>query len=74
MKSVRFVSENPEEKFFTALKDFRFQDRGAFDFRWLAEEPPRVFHKGIGWFCYMDVHPVMLIDLEIFTLAESIES
>ena len=33
MKSVRFVSKNPEEKFFTTLKDFRFQDGGAFDFR-----------------------------------------
>ena len=33
VKSVRFVSENPEEKFFTTLKDFRFQDGGAFDFR-----------------------------------------
>ncbi len=33
VKSVRFVSENPEEKFFTILKDFRFQDGGAFDFR-----------------------------------------
>jgi hypothetical protein len=42
--------------------------------RRLAEEPSRVFHKAIGWFCYMDVHPVMLMDLEIFTLAQSIES
>ena len=33
VKSVRFVSENPEEKFFTTLKDFRFKDGGAFDFR-----------------------------------------
>jgi hypothetical protein len=33
VKSVRFVSENPEEKFFTTLKDFRFDDGGAFDFR-----------------------------------------
>jgi hypothetical protein len=33
VKSVRFVSENPEEKFFTTLKDFRFLDGGAFDFR-----------------------------------------
>jgi endonuclease/exonuclease/phosphatase family metal-dependent hydrolase len=33
VKSIRFVSENPEEKFFTTLKDFRFQDGGAFDFR-----------------------------------------
>ncbi|HSK64982.1 MAG TPA: hypothetical protein VK893_14105, partial [Pyrinomonadaceae bacterium] len=33
VKSVRFVSENPEEKFFSILKDFRFADGGAFDFR-----------------------------------------
>jgi endonuclease/exonuclease/phosphatase family metal-dependent hydrolase len=33
VKSIKFVSENPEERFFTALKDFRFQDGGAFDFR-----------------------------------------
>lgn len=33
VKSIRFVSENPEERFFTTLKDFRFQDGGAFDFR-----------------------------------------
>ena len=33
VKSVRFVSENPEEKFFDKLKDFRFADGGAFDFR-----------------------------------------
>ena len=33
VKSIRFVSENPEEKFFTTLKEFRFQDDGAFDFR-----------------------------------------
>ncbi len=33
MKSVKFVSENPEEKFFDRLKDFRFADGGAFDFR-----------------------------------------
>lgn len=33
VKSVRFVSENPEEKFFDTLKDFRFSDGGAFDFR-----------------------------------------
>jgi hypothetical protein len=33
VKSVRFVSENPEEKFFNMLKDFRFSDGGAFDFR-----------------------------------------
>ena len=33
VKSVKFVSENPEEKFFTTLKDFRFVDSGVFDFR-----------------------------------------
>jgi len=33
VKSFRFVSENSEEKFFTTLKDFRFSDGGAFDFR-----------------------------------------
>ncbi len=33
VKSVKFVSENPEEKFFSTLKDFRFADDGAFDFR-----------------------------------------
>lgn len=33
VKSIRFVSENPEEKFFNRLKDFRFADGGAFDFR-----------------------------------------
>ena len=33
VKSVRFVSENPEEKFFSTLKDFRFMDGGVFDFR-----------------------------------------
>ena len=33
VKSVKFVSENPEEKFFTTLKDFRFVDGGVFDFR-----------------------------------------
>ena len=33
VKSVKFVSENPEEKFFSRLKDFRFSDGGAFDFR-----------------------------------------
>jgi hypothetical protein len=33
VKSIRFVSENPEERFFTTLKDFRFDDGGAFDFR-----------------------------------------
>jgi endonuclease/exonuclease/phosphatase family metal-dependent hydrolase len=33
VKSVRFVSENPEEKFFNRLKEFRFADSGAFDFR-----------------------------------------
>jgi endonuclease/exonuclease/phosphatase family metal-dependent hydrolase len=33
VKSVKFVSENPEEKFFETLKAFRFADGGAFDFR-----------------------------------------
>ncbi len=33
VKSIKFVSENPEEKFFNTLKDFRFMDRGVFDFR-----------------------------------------
>lgn len=33
VRSVRFVSENPEEKFFNTLKDFRFSDGGVFDFR-----------------------------------------
>ena len=33
VKSVKFVSENPEEKFFDTLKDFRFADGGRFDFR-----------------------------------------
>ena len=33
VKSVKFVSENPEEKFFDTLKDFRFADGGSFDFR-----------------------------------------
>lgn len=33
VKSVRFVSENPEEKFFTTLKSYRFADGNAFDFR-----------------------------------------
>jgi len=33
VKSVKFVSENPEEKFFNTLKDFRFMDGGVFDFR-----------------------------------------
>ena len=33
VKSVKFVSENPEEKFFSTLKDFRFADGGVFDFR-----------------------------------------
>ena len=33
VKSVKFVSENPEEKFFDILKDFRFSDGGVFDFR-----------------------------------------
>ena len=33
VKSVKFVSENPEEKFFDTLKEFRFADGSAFDFR-----------------------------------------
>src|SRR5215216_957931 len=33
VKSVKFVSENPEEKFFSTLKDFRFAGGGVFDFR-----------------------------------------
>ena len=33
VKSVKFVSENPEEQFFDTLKDFRFADGGRFDFR-----------------------------------------
>ena len=33
VKSVKFVSENPEEAFFTTLKEFRFADGAAFDFR-----------------------------------------
>lgn len=33
VKSLKFVSENPEEKFFSTLKDFRFLDGRAFDFR-----------------------------------------
>ena len=37
VKSVRFVSENPEEKFFSTLKDFRFSDGGVFDFRGAKE-------------------------------------
>ena len=37
VKSVKFVSENPEEKFFSTLKDFRFADGGAFDFRGARE-------------------------------------
>lgn len=37
VKRVRFVSENPEERFFTTLKEFRFDDGGAFDFRGTPE-------------------------------------
>jgi endonuclease/exonuclease/phosphatase family metal-dependent hydrolase len=37
VKSIRFVSENPEEKFFTTLEEFRFGDGGAFDFRGTPE-------------------------------------
>ena len=37
VKSVRFVSENPEEKFFTTLKAYRFADGNAVDFRGAKE-------------------------------------
>jgi endonuclease/exonuclease/phosphatase family metal-dependent hydrolase len=37
VKSIKFVSENPEEKFFNVLKDYRFGDGGAFDFRGAKE-------------------------------------
>jgi endonuclease/exonuclease/phosphatase family metal-dependent hydrolase len=33
VRSVKFVAENPEAGFFANLKDFRFADGGAFDFR-----------------------------------------
>ena len=33
VRSIKFVAENPEAKFFEVLKDFRFADGGAFDFR-----------------------------------------
>ena len=33
VKSIKFVSENPEEEFFDTLKDFRFLDGNVFDFR-----------------------------------------
>ena len=33
VKSVKFISENPEEDFFDTLKDFRSADGNAFDFR-----------------------------------------
>lgn len=33
VKSVKFVSENPEEKFFDRLKNFQFADGNVFDFR-----------------------------------------
>jgi endonuclease/exonuclease/phosphatase family metal-dependent hydrolase len=33
VRSVKFVAENPEAEFFEDLKDFRFADGGAFDFR-----------------------------------------
>jgi hypothetical protein len=33
VRSIKFISENPEEKFFDTLKDFRFADGNAFDFR-----------------------------------------
>jgi hypothetical protein len=33
VRSIRFVADNPEAGFFADLKDFRFADGGAFDFR-----------------------------------------
>lgn len=33
VKSIKFVSENPEEGFFDKLKEFRFLDGNVFDFR-----------------------------------------
>ncbi len=33
VRSAGFVSSNPEAKFFDVLKEFRFSDGGAFDFR-----------------------------------------
>ncbi len=33
VRNVRFISSNPEAKFFDVLKGFRFTDGGAFDFR-----------------------------------------
>lgn len=33
VKNVKFVLENPEEKFFDTLEDFSFADGGTFDFR-----------------------------------------
>lgn len=33
VRSIKFVAENPEAKFFDALENFRFSDGGAFDFR-----------------------------------------
>ena len=33
VKSIPFISPNPERKFFAMLEDFRFADGGAFDFR-----------------------------------------
>ena len=33
VKSIKFVSENPEEAFFDTLKNFRFLDGNVFDFR-----------------------------------------
>lgn len=37
VKSIKFVSENPEEKFFSTLKNYRFADGRAFDFRGTKE-------------------------------------
>lgn len=35
-RSVRWIGENPEAKFFTTLEQFRFADGAAFDFRGVA--------------------------------------
>jgi endonuclease/exonuclease/phosphatase family metal-dependent hydrolase len=44
VKSIPFISPNPERKFFSTLEKFRFADGGAFDFR---GDPMRsVGHKG----------------------------
>lgn len=36
-KNVPLMAPNPEEQFFTALEDFRFEDGTVFDFRGVAE-------------------------------------